>query len=232
MNESIAKFIDQTLLKPDATEEEIRTFCLEAIRYDFASICINPCWVSLAVDLLRKSSMKVTSVSGFPLGATTTKVKVEEAVSCVENGAKEIDMVMNIGALKSGNDRWVLEDIGEVVDTVRPDAIVKVILEVHLLTQKEIEKACLIARDGGARFVKTSTGFGSPPNREFLRATVEDVSLLRRAVGKEMGVKASGGIRTYDQVMALLQAGANRIGTSSGVKIVEEEAISGRKQYC
>jgi deoxyribose-phosphate aldolase len=219
MNESIVKVIDQTLLKPDATEEEIRTFCLEAIRYDFASICINPCWVSLTVGLLRKSSMKVTSVSGFPLGATTTKAKVEEAVSCVENGAKEIDMVMNIGALKSGNDRWVLEDIGEVVDTVRPDAIVKVILEVHLLTQKEIENACLIARDGGAHFVKTSTGFGFPG------ATVEDVSLLRRVVGKEMGVKASGGIRTYDQVIALIQAGANRIGTSSGVKIIEEEAI-------
>jgi deoxyribose-phosphate aldolase len=222
MNESIEKVIDQTLLKPETTEEEVRAFCLEAIKYSFASVCINPCWVSLTVDLLRKSSMKITSVSGFPLGATTTKSKVAEAISCVEKGANEIDMVLNIGALKSGNEKWVMEDIGEVVDSVQPDAIVKVILEVHLLTQIEIEKACLISRDAGAKFVKTSTGFGSPG------ATTEDVALLRRVVGKEMGVKASGGIRTYDQAIALIQAGANRIGTSSGVKIIEEEAIRRR----
>ncbi|MCH7761659.1 deoxyribose-phosphate aldolase [candidate division TA06 bacterium] len=218
MIESIANVIDQTLLKPEATQEEIKIFCHEALKYDFAAVCINPYWVPIAVEILRKSGIKVSSVVGFPLGATTTKAKVEEATFCLAKGAREIEMVMNIGALKSGDLDGVLTDIGEVVDSVRPDAIVKVILETHLLTQEEMERAALIARDGGAQFVKTSTGFGSS------RATVEDVALLRSVVGEGMGVKASGGIRTYAQAMSLLRAGANRIGTSSGAKIVAEEA--------
>ena len=217
MNGSITKFIDQTLLKPDATREEIEAFCREASKYEFAAVCINPYWVSLAVDIVRKSGILVSSVVGFPLGATTMKAKVAEAISCVEKGALEIEMVMNIGALKSGETNRVLEEIGEVVDSVRPEAIVKVILEAHLLSKEEKEKACLIAREGGAHFVKTSTGFSSPP------ASVEEIVFLRRIVGEGMGVKAAGGIRSYAHALALIRAGANRIGTSAGIKILNEE---------
>ena len=204
----ISRYIDHTNLKPYASKEDIIRLCDEAIQYNFYAVCVNPYRVKLAKDYLREkgADVRVASVIGFPLGATPTEVKVFEAKRALEDGADELDMVINIGALKDGDYEYVKNDIAEVV---------KVILETCYLTDEEKVKACELAKEAGADFVKTSTGFGTGG------ATVEDVRLMRKVVGPEMGVKASGGIRTYEQALAMIEAGATRIGTSSGVRIVE-----------
>lgn len=209
----IAQLIDQSLLKPDVTEEDIRNLCKEAKQYGFTSVFINPFWVSLAVELLKDSPVKVGTVAGFPLGASTTATKVFQAKEAISKGADEIDMVMNVGALKSGDDNRVSEDIEAVVGAAEGKTV-KVILETCLLSEDERVRAALLAKKAGAHFVKTSTGFSLGG------ATVEDVALLRRTVGQNMGVKASGGIRDLEMVLKLIDAGATRIGTSSGVDIV------------
>ena len=215
--EDIAKLIDHTLLKAEATAEQIRALCEEAVRFGFASVCINPCYVPLAADLVRGSAVKVCTVVGFPLGATLPPVKVFETEQALKNGAEEIDMVINIGALKSGDNEAVEADICGVVDAShRGDAICKVILEMALLTGEEKIRACRAVKNCDADYVKTSTGFGPGG------ATVEDVALMRSIVGPEMGIKAAGGIRTLADLKAMLAAGATRIGSSSGVKIIEE----------
>jgi deoxyribose-phosphate aldolase len=211
----MAKYIDSTLLKADATEKAIRALCDEAARYGFASVCVNPGWVPLCVDILKDTGVKVCTVIGFPLGATTTAAKVCEAVEAVSVGAREVDMVLNIGALKGGDTTRVRDDIAAVVRTVHPKALVKVILETCLLTREEIVTACKLARGAKADFVKTSTGFSTGGAR------VEDVALMRETVGPDMGVKASGGIRTAKDAAAMIAAGATRIGASSGAAIVE-----------
>jgi deoxyribose-phosphate aldolase len=212
---SLSSMIDHTLLKPDATEEQIKKLCKEARENKFASVCINPHYVPLAVECLRGSDVKVCTVIGFPLGASTTRTKVAEAKEVVENGAGEVDMVINIGALKSGDIDAVRNDIESVVIAVKDRALVKVIIETCLLTDEEKVKACQIAKMAGADFVKTSTGFSTGG------ATVEDVKLMRQVVGSEMGVKASGGVRSFATAMEMIKAGANRLGTSSGVAIVK-----------
>ncbi len=212
--EEIARTIDHTYLKPDASPEEITQLCEEARRYNFASVCINPSYVPLAAKLLKGSPVKVTTVIGFPLGATTSTAKALETRDAIANGADEIDMVMNIGALKAKNYDLVKKDIQAVVNAAN-GRTVKVILETALLTQEEKIKACRIAKEAGADFVKTSTGFGGGG------ATVADVALMRRVVGPIMGVKASGGIRTFEDVQALLKAGATRIGASASVAIMK-----------
>ncbi len=210
----IAKMIDHTNLKPDATIEDIKKLCSEAKSYDFASVCVNPTNVTLSVEFLKDSDVRVCTVVGFPLGANTSKTKAFETGEAIKNGASEIDMVMNIGALKSRNYELFKEDIEGVVKAAK-GSIVKVILENALLDKKEKIKACLIAKEAGAHFVKTSTGFGYPG------ATAEDVALMRRTVPK-MGVKASGGIRDLKTTLDMIKAGATRIGTSTGVAIMKE----------
>ncbi|NYB25734.1 MAG: deoxyribose-phosphate aldolase [Methanobacteriaceae archaeon] len=210
----LAQMIDHTNLRPDATEEDIKRLCHEALEYKFRCVCVNPTNVSLAVDNLKGSEVGVCVVVGFPLGAQTSKTKSFEAEEAVGWGASEVDMVMNTGLLKSGKEELVGLDIQGVVESSK-GRIVKVILETALLTYQEKLKACLIAQIAGARFVKTSTGFGSLPG-----ATVEDVKLLRETVGEDMGVKASGGIRNLETALKMIGAGANRIGTSSGVQIM------------
>ncbi len=220
--QKIAGVIDHTILKPEATSAQIRQLCEEALHFGFASACMNPFYVPLAAELMRGSAVKVCTVAGFPLGATTTDAKVFEAQEAIQHGAQEIDMVMNVGALKSGDDEAVEEDIRRVTDAChRGKAICKVILENCLLTREEKIRACQIAMRAGADYVKTSTGFNSGG------ATVEDVELMRATVGPKMGVKASGGIRTYEDVLKMVAAGATRIGTSSGVKIVEQARAAG-----
>jgi len=215
--QNIAKLIDHTLLKPEAASAQIRTLCEEAVRLGFASVCINPWYVPLAAELVRGSTVKVCTVVGFPLGATMPQVKVFETEQAIKNGADEIDMVINIGALKSGEDEAVESDICGVVDAShRGDAICKVILEAALLTGEEKIRACRAAKNADADYVKTSTGFGPGG------ATIEDVSLMRSIVGPKMGIKAAGGIRTLEDLKKMLAAGATRIGSSSGVKILEE----------
>jgi len=209
--------IDHTLLKPEATKDQIVKLCEEAVEFGFASVCINPTYVSLAADLLRNTPVKVCTVVGFPLGASTPLVKAVEARDAIAAGAREIDMVINIGALKSGDDDLVGRDIRAVVEAARGRALVKVILETALLTDDQKVKACLIAKAEGADFVKTSTGFGPGG------ATVEDVRLMRKVVGKEMGVKASGGIRNLESARKMIEAGASRIGASASVAIVKGE---------
>ncbi|HSB65719.1 MAG TPA: deoxyribose-phosphate aldolase [Anaerolineales bacterium] len=218
---AIAGWIDHTLLKPEATAAQVRTLCQEALQHHFASVCINPVYVPLACGMLREAKENVCTVVGFPLGATLPEYKVYEALACINYGASEIDMVINVGALKSEAYGLVLNEIQSVTATVHNQgAITKVILETALLTQREKIIACLISKLAGADFVKTSTGFGTGG------ATVEDVELMRRVVGSEMGVKAAGGIRTYADAMAMIKAGANRLGASAGVKIVQEaEAV-------
>lgn len=214
----IARYIDHTNLKPYATREDIIRLCDEAIKYNFYAVCVNPYRVKLAKEYLREKNadVKVASVIGFPLGATPTEVKVFEAKKALEGGADELDMVLNIGALKDRDYDYVERDIEEVVKVAHEKgAKVKVIIEACYLTNKEKVKACELAKEAGADFVKTSTGFGTGG------ATVEDVRLMRKVVGEEMGVKAAGGIRTYERALAMIEGGANRIGTSSGVKIVE-----------
>lgn len=210
----LARIIDHTLLKPDATAAQIEQLCREALQYGFAAVCVNPTWVPLAARLLQGSDVKVCTVVGFPLGATSTAAKVAEARAAIAAGAREIDMVINIGALKSGLYDQVRDDIRAVVEAAHPTATVKVILETALLTDAEKVQACRLAREAGADFVKTSTGFGPGG------ATVHDVALLRREVGPAMGVKASGGIRDRATALAMVQAGANRIGASASVAIV------------
>lgn len=218
----VAKYIDHTNLKPYATEEDIIKLCDEAKEYGFYAVCVNPYRVKLAKERLKGSGVKVATVIGFPLGATPTEVKVFEARKALEDGADELDMVINIGALKDKNYDYVKKDIEEVVRVAHErGAIVKVIIETCYLSEEEKVKACELAKEAGADFVKTSTGFGTGG------ATVEDVSLMRKVVGPEMGVKASGGIRTYEQAFAMIEAGANRIGTSSGVKIAEGARSAG-----
>jgi deoxyribose-phosphate aldolase len=216
--EQLAKLIDHTLLKPDATKDDIKRLCEEAKKYGFWSVCVNPTYVSLATDILGESDVKVCSVVGFPLGANTPEVKALEAERAVNDGASEIDMVIDIGALKSRDYRLVKEDIRKVVERAQAqkNMVVKVIIEAGLLTDDEKVLACRLVKESGADFVKTSTGFNA------LGATVHDVKLMRSAVGSDFGVKASGGIRTYRDAAKLVEAGANRIGTSSGVAIIEE----------
>jgi len=206
-------------LKPEATLADIRKLCAEARQYGFASVCVNPFWVPAAATELAGSSVKVCTVVGFPLGASATEVKSFETGVAMAEGALEIDMVINIGALRGGDHDAVREDIVAVVDTAHlGGAIVKVILETALLTKEQKVNACLLARIAGADFVKTSTGFGGGG------ATVEDVALLREVVGADMGVKASGGVRTLDDLKKMVAAGASRVGASASVQIIEATA--------
>lgn len=209
------KTIDHTILNADATKEAVIKVIDEAKKYEFASVCLEPCWVSLAAERLKDSPVKVCTVIGFPLGANTKTVKAFEAKEAVENGADEVDMVLNIGALKSGDDALVLEDMKAVREAAK-DAVVKVILETCLLTDDEKKKACALAKEAGLDFVKTSTGFSTAG------ATVEDVKLMRDAVGDTMGVKASGGIRDTKTAEAMIAAGASRIGASKSIAIIGE----------
>jgi len=218
----IASLIDHTLLRPEATAAQISKLCEEAVDFGFASACVNPCYVPLAMHSTRGSKVKVCTVAGFPLGATTTAEKVFEARQALDAGALEIDMVMNVGALKSGDEGLVRADIQDVVEAChRANGICKVILENALLTDEEKVRACTLAKQAGADYVKTSTGFGVSG------ATVEDVALMRATVGPKMGVKASGGIRSYEDFRKMVAAGATRIGTSSSVKIMEEANKAG-----
>jgi deoxyribose-phosphate aldolase len=215
--QDIARMIDHTLLKPEATRAQIETLCREAREHGFATVCVNPAWVRLCAALLRGSETRVCTVVGFPLGATVPEVKAFEASRVVEDGACEVDMVLNVGALKSGDYRLVERDIAGVVQASRPGgALVKVIIEAALLDDDEKVKACVLAKAACADFVKTSTGFGPGG------ATAADVALMRRVVGPEMGVKAAGGVRDLQSARAMLEAGADRIGASVGVKIVQE----------
>ena len=215
--DNIASVIDHTLLKPEATEEMIIKLCKEAEEYGFYSVCVNPNYVSLASEILGDSDVKIATVVGFPLGANTKEVKAYETRKAIEDGAHEIDMVINIGALKSKDFSKVKEDIEAVVDAAGKEAIVKVIIETCLLTDEEKVKACELAMEAGAHFVKTSTGFSTGG------ATVEDVKLMKSVVGDKMEIKASGGIRDYQKAMAMIEAGASRIGASASVHIVEGE---------
>lgn len=218
---AIAAMIDHTLLKPDATEAQIAQLCYEARKYNFAAVCINPAYVRLAAQLLKGSPVKVCTVVGFPLGATPTEVKAYEAQQAIDDGVSEIDMVINIGALKSKDYDTVYRDIATVVRTSHAGgAAVKVIIEAALLTDEEKVIASRLAKEAGADYVKTSTGFGPGG------ATAADVALIRRVVGPTMGVKAAGGIRSYEDVQKMIAAGATRIGASAGVKIVQEAAQS------
>ncbi|MGH9594206.1 MAG: deoxyribose-phosphate aldolase [Bryobacteraceae bacterium] len=217
MDADVAALIDHTLLKPDATRDEIRKLCEEAVKFKFASVCIHPWNVAQAAELVRSSPVRVCTVVGFPLGATLPRVKIYEAEEAIKLGAQEIDMVQNIGALKSGLDDVVEQDIRGVAQAChRGGAICKVILETSLLTTDEKIRASMAAKNAGADFVKTSTGFSTGG------ATAEDVALMRAVVGAEMGVKASGGIRTLDDVKKMVGAGATRIGASSSVRILEQ----------
>ena len=211
---SVNSYIDHTLLKADANKEQILSLIDEAKKYEFASVCVNPTWVKMAAELLKDSSVKVCTVIGFPLGATTSAVKAFEAKDAIANGADEVDMVINIGALKSRNLKLVEDDIKAVVEA-SGRKLVKVIIETCLLTDEEKVEACQLAKLADADFVKTSTGFSIGG------ATIEDIELMREAVGPTMGVKASGGARTLEAAQAFIKAGATRIGTSSGVAIMK-----------
>jgi deoxyribose-phosphate aldolase len=213
----IAKMIDHTALKADTTKEIIEKLCQEASEYQFASVCVNPTWVETAAQLLKGSDVKVCTVIGFPLGANTPETKAFETKDAIEKGATEVDMVINIGALKDKNNDLVERDIKAVVEAARGKALTKVIIETCLLTEEEKVRACELAVSAGADFVKTSTGFSTGG------ATVEDIALMRKTVGPEIGVKASGGVRDTEGAEALVQAGASRIGASSGVSIVKGE---------
>ena len=213
----IASKIDHTLLKPEANRSQFEKLCQEAREHGFATVCVNPAWVRLCASLLRGFETGVCTVIGFPLGATLPEVKARETTLVVEQGAVEVDMVINIGALKSSDYRTVERDVRAVVEAARPGgAVVKVIIETALLTDDEKVKACVISKVAGADFVKTSTGFASGG------ATVADVALMRRVVGPEMGVKAAGGVKDLDSAKAMIAAGADRLGASVGVKIVQE----------
>ena len=217
----IAGMIDHTLLKPDATADQIAQLCYEARKYNFASVCVNPTHVKLCAELLQGTQVKVCTVIGFPLGASAPEVKAFEAQTALKDGATEIDMVLNIGAVKAGDLTLVARDIHEVVKVGHAaGAIVKVIIETSLLNDEEKVTACLLSKEAGADFVKTSTGFSGGG------ATVEDINLMRRVVGPEMGVKASGGVRDFEGAQSLVKAGATRLGASAGVKIVQGQLAS------
>ena len=207
------KLIDHTLLKQDATPEQIVKLCEEAKEFHFMSVCVNPGYVPLAARCLEGSDVKVCTVIGFPLGMNLTKTKVEGAELCIKHGAQEIDMVINVGMLKAGHDDYVKEEI-RLLKEAAGSLVLKVIIETCLLTDEEKVKACQLAKEAGADFVKTSTGFSTGG------ATAHDVALMRKTVGPEMGVKASGGVRTHEDLIAMVEAGANRIGTSNGTKII------------
>lgn len=213
----LAKMIDHTLLKPEATYEQIVKLCKEALEYGFASVCINPCYVNAAYQLLKGSDVKVCTVVGFPLGAATSETKAFEAVQAVNRGASEIDMVINVGYLKSGNHDYVEEDIKTLVNKINGRALVKVIIETCLLDDEEKIIACKLAKKAEADFVKTSTGFNMSG------ATSEDVALMYETVSPNLKVKASGGIRTYEDAIKMINAGASRIGVSASVKIINKK---------
>lgn len=222
----LAALIDHTLLKPDATEAQIRVLSDEARQWNFASVCVNGIWVPLCAELMAGSGVKVCAVAGFALGASVPAVKAFEAQQLIALGAQEIDMVINVGKLKDGDYRLVHEDIAGVVDECHSaGALCKVIIETGLLTLDEKVAACVIAKDAGADFVKTSTGFNGGG------ATAEDIALMRRVVGSELGVKASGGVRTAADALAMVAAGATRIGASAGVRIVQEAAENNARDF-
>lgn len=209
------KYIDHTLLKADATQAEIDKILAEAKEYDFMSVCLNPTWVSYAAEILAETDVKVCTVIGFPLGASTSAVKAFETTDAIDNGADEVDMVINIGAAKEGDWETVEADIKAVVDAA-DGTLVKVIIETCLLTDEEKRQACLAAKAAGAYFVKTSTGFSTGG------ATLADVKLMRETVGSDLGVKASGGVSNHQEAEAMIEAGASRIGASKGIQIVSE----------
>lgn len=211
----IAKMIDHTLLKAEATKEQIEKLCAEAKEYQFASVCVNPTWVSYASELLKGTGVDVCTVIGFPLGANTPETKAFETTNAIENGATEVDMVINISALKDGNDSLVERDIQAVVNAAKGKALTKVIIETSLLTEEEKVRACKLAVSAGTDYVKTSTGFSTGG------ATVADISLMRETVGPTIGVKASGGVRSAEDAKNMIDAGATRIGASSGIAIVK-----------
>ena len=212
---SVNSYIDHTLLKADANKEQILSLIDEAKKYEFASVCVNPTWVKTAAELLKDSSVKVCTVIGFPLGASTSAVKAFEAKDAISNGADEIDMVINIAMLKDKEYDYVENEIHQIVEAAKDKAIVKVIIETCLLTDEEKIKACELSQKAGADFVKTSTGFSTGG------ATVHDIALMRKTVGAEMGVKASGGVHTHEEALAMVEAGATRIGASAGVKLLK-----------
>ena len=217
MNEQLARMIDHTLLKANATEEEIITLANEAKEYNFASVCVNPTWVHKAAEILNGTEVKVCTVIGFPLGATTSDVKAFETKNAIENGATEVDMVINIGALKDKEFDLVEKDIRAVVEAAKGQALTKVIIETSLLTDEEKVRACELAVKAGTDFVKTSTGFSTGG------ATIADIALMRKTVGPDIGVKASGGVRDRETALAMVEAGATRIGASAGISIVKGE---------
>jgi deoxyribose-phosphate aldolase len=214
MTNNVAKMIDHTLLKADATKDQIEKICAEAKEYNFASVCVNPTWVKRSSDLLNGTEVKVCTVIGFPLGASTPETKAFETKNAIENGATEVDMVINIGALKGGDNELVERDIRAVVDAAKGKALTKVIIETCLLTEEEKVRACELSVKAGADFVKTSTGFSTGG------ATAEDIALMRKTVGPDIGVKASGGVRSAEDAQKMIEAGATRIGASSGAAIV------------
>ncbi|MED3548934.1 deoxyribose-phosphate aldolase [Cytobacillus praedii] len=214
MTTNVAKMIDHTLLKADATKEQIEKICAEAKEYNFASVCVNPTWVKRSAELLKGTDVKVCTVIGFPLGASTPETKAFETKNAIENGATEVDMVINIGALKGGDNELVESDIRAVVNAAKGKALTKVIIETCLLTEEEKVRACELSVKAGADFVKTSTGFSTGG------ATAEDIALMRKTVGPAIGVKASGGVRSAEDAELMIKAGASRIGASSGAAIV------------
>ncbi|WP_189655174.1 deoxyribose-phosphate aldolase [Bacillus sp. HNG] len=220
---NIAKLIDHTALKADTTKAQIEKLCAEAKEYGFMSVCVNPTWVETAANLLKDSEVKVCTVIGFPLGASTPETKAFETKDAIEKGATEVDMVINIGALKDKNDELVEKDIRAVVEAAKGKALTKVIIETCLLTDEEKLRACELAVKAGADFVKTSTGFSTGG------ATVEDIRLMRKTVGPDIGVKASGGVRDAKGTQDMIDAGATRIGASSGVAIVN--GLTGSSDY-
>ena len=211
--EQLAKYIDHTILKADATAEKVEQICKEALENNFASVCINSCNVPMAAKLLKNSSVKVCTVIGFPLGAVSTAVKAFETEDAIKNGAHEVDMVINVGRLKDKNYEYVKQDIKAVVNAASGKALTKVIIETCLLTDEEKVTACKLAKEAGADFVKTSTGFSTGG------ATAKDIKLMRETVGNDMGVKASGGIHSYEDAMAMIENGASRIGASASIAI-------------
>lgn len=217
---ALAGWIDHTLLKPETTQAQIEKLCAEARAYHFATVCVNPAYVPLSVELLKGSEVGVCSVVGFPLGATFPKVKAAETRQVIQAGATEIDMVINLGALKSGNFELVFRDLQAVIEAADGRAHVKVILEMCFLNQREKIIGCLLSKEAGADFVKTSTGFGPSG------ATLEDVALMRRVVGPEIKVKAAGGIRTLKDALQMISAGANRLGASAGISILQEAGVA------
>ena len=213
---SLAKYIDHTLLKPQASEDDVRKICDEAKKYQFASVCVNPSYIGFVASQLEGSGVAPCVVVGFPLGATTPEIKAEETQAVVSLGAKEVDMVINVGAIKSDNWSLVKRDIEAVVGAAKGRALVKVIIETCLLTDEEKVRACTVSKLAGADFVKTSTGFSTGG------ATKEDIELMRTTVGPQMGVKASGGVKDYKTAVEMIKAGATRLGTSSGAAIVSD----------